>query len=93
MCKKKEKAFTKVSITQHTVTCILVAIAPLQLLACAAQAVLAYLYGVKIHFYLAAAVFATYCVINFAFEIMYDVQFNRTVSTSVTMELKAKYAD
>jgi hypothetical protein len=73
MCKKKEKAFTKVSITQHTVTCILVAIAPLQWLACAAQAVLAYLYGVQIHFYLAAAVFATYCVINFAFEIMYDV--------------------
>jgi hypothetical protein len=33
---------------------------------------------VKLHFYLAAACFACFCVINFVFEIMFDVQFNST---------------
>ena len=57
---------------------IICALSPLQWLATAAQAVLAFLYGVKLHFYLAAACFGCFCVINFVFEIMYDVQFNTT---------------
>ena len=45
MLKKKMGKFRKLTIVQHTVTVIIVVIAPLQFFACALQAILAYLFS------------------------------------------------
>lgn len=74
---KKKQSFvdTRVNNKQSTITVIICALSPLQWLALIAQIVFAFLYGVKLHFYLALIVFALFCILNISFCIYFDQSF------------------
>jgi hypothetical protein len=70
---------------------VLVSLSPLQWLATAAQAGLAYYYGVAVQAYLAAGLFVLFCILNIIYEIVYDCTFNRSsVAAGSQAMIKAK---
>lgn len=61
---------------QNTLTCIIVALAPLQFLATAVQMLLSYIYPLSTFFMLSAIVVALAILVNVSFQLWFDNSFN-----------------